>query len=100
MSKQPKTDKEKKKDASENAPVAIDPAPAVVEAPAPVEVPVEAVPPVEVLPIVGLDVFAVSGAFRPDQIAGFVRYAQIQKLEPRTIPEWRTAYTAFMNRPV
>ena len=54
----------------------------------------------EAKPVVPLAVFAASGKHKWDQLAGFVRYAQQKKLEPRTIPEWRKAHADFQNRPV
>lgn len=35
---------------------------------------------------------------RADQSAGFAHYAKA--MPPRTIPEWRAAFDAFMKRPI
>lgn len=51
------------------------------------------------LPVIRLDVFLAMCGSKWDQMAGFKRYAIREKLAPRTVPGWRTAHAAFMNRP-
>ncbi len=51
-------------------------------------------------PKVPLDVFVASGSHKWDQMAGFVSYARAKKLGPLSIVEWRSAHSAFLNKPV
>lgn len=51
-------------------------------------------------PKVALRVFIASGGIRWDQMAGFKSYAQRTKMGPMSIPDWRKAFTEFMQRPV
>jgi hypothetical protein len=52
------------------------------------------------LPKVDLRVFIASGGIRWDQMAGFKSYATRRKMGPLSIPEWRTEYKRFTERPV
>jgi len=61
--------------------------------------PAPAPSPERVLPRVDLRVWAISSGIKPDQLAGFVRYAIKNNLGRMTIPEWREALEAFRNRP-
>lgn len=51
-------------------------------------------------PKVPLRIFIASGGIRWDQMAGFKSYATRNKMGPLSIPEWRKAFNAFMNRAV
>lgn len=51
-------------------------------------------------PLVGLDVFATVGGHKWDQLAGFARYAQSQKLGPCTMHQWREELRKFNDRPI
>lgn len=50
--------------------------------------------------VVPLAVFIQLSGRKLDQVAGFKRFALNQKLEPRTIPEWREKLVEFDNRPM
>ena len=50
-------------------------------------------------PVVSLKVFLQISGQKWDQMAGFKHYAKLRCLEPLTVPEWRKAFTDFMNRP-
>jgi len=50
-------------------------------------------------PVVPLKVFLQIFGKKWDQLAGFKHYATINHLGPLTVPEWRKAFTDFMNRP-
>lgn len=66
-------------------------------APAAPEVPVV---PERQLPKVPLRTFAAQARIKDDQLEPFLADAMRRKLEPRTIPEWRQAWTDFQRRPV
>lgn len=72
--------------------------PAARKAPAPA--PKAAPAPAPKKPTIPLRVFRQIHGAKMDQLAGFTSYAKRQKLGPMTVPEWREAYTAFMNRPI
>ena len=55
---------------------------------------------VEDLPTVSLQVFCQLSGRKADQIAGFRRYAQSQRLSVLTVPEWRNKLVEFDNRPM
>jgi len=52
------------------------------------------------LPLIPLEVFCKLSGKKPDQIAGFRRYALSNQLKPKTIPEWREELIAFQNKPM
>ena len=56
--------------------------------------------PVTNLPLIPLTVFCTLSGKKPDQIAGFRRYAINQNLKPMTVPQWREELVKFANRPV
>ena len=70
-----------------------EPEPIVVNEPPPV-------PPANVQAPILLRVFAKIAGPKWDQMAGFIRYAKNNKLGPRTVPEWRATYNAFLSKPV
>lgn len=82
----------------EAAPEEMESVEAQAEIPAVVIVP--ATPIVASLPRVGIDVFMRVSGQKPDQMAGFGRWAKNQKLGTRTIPEWKAALTEYGSRPV
>ena len=47
-----------------------------------------------------LAVWARVTAHKPDQLAGFRAWAELQKLGPRRAPEWQAAYEDFLARPI
>lgn len=47
-----------------------------------------------------LKVFARIAGPKWDQMAGFIHYARLEKMGPRTVPEWRAAHQAFLNTPM
>lgn len=49
---------------------------------------------------VPLRVWVVASKHKEDQLAGFAAYARTLELGPRTIPEWESAYGAFLSREV
>lgn len=49
---------------------------------------------------VGLEVFASVGGHKWDQLAGFVRHAERQKIGPRSVTQWREELRKFNDRPV
>lgn len=56
--------------------------------------------PISNLPSVPLKVFCQLSGKKPDQIAGFRRFALNQKLKAMTVPQWREQLVAFENRPM
>jgi len=58
------------------------------------------VEPAESKPKVKLRVFLATAGKKWDQMAGFKSFAIRNKLGPLSIPEWRKAFTDFMNRAV
>ena len=52
-----------------------------------------------VYPSVPLKVFCSLSGLKPDQIAGFQRYAITNKLGPMTITQWRETLVGFQNKP-
>lgn len=56
--------------------------------------------PVFNLPTITLNVFCQLSGKKPDQIAGFRRYALNQKFQSLTVPQWREKLLEFENRPV
>lgn len=52
------------------------------------------------LPTIALNVFCQLSGKKPDQIAGFRRYALNQKFHAMTVPQWREKLSEFENRPV
>jgi hypothetical protein len=55
--------------------------------------------PVEELPAIPLKVFVKLAGPKWDQMAGFLSYAKLKNMKPRTMPEWRAAYQAFLRKP-
>lgn len=51
------------------------------------------------LPLVPLVVFCNVSGKKPDQIAGFRRYALNKKFDPMTIPQWREKLVEFERKP-
>jgi len=47
-----------------------------------------------------LRVFATLAGPKWDQMAGFVAWAQLKKLQPMTMEQWRVEFRSFKNRPV
>ncbi len=52
------------------------------------------------LPSIPLKVFAKIAGPKWDQMAGFLHHAKIKNIGPRTVPEWRATYQAFLRKPV
>ena len=50
-------------------------------------------------PRLSLKVFCHLSGKKPDQIAGFRRYAITQKLDLLTVPQWREKLVEFQNKP-
>lgn len=85
----------------EAAPEEVGPVETPVELPAAIVAPVApSAPVVSSLPRVGIDVFMRVSGRKPDQMAGFGRWAKNRKLGTRTIPEWQAALTEYGDRPV
>jgi hypothetical protein len=57
-------------------------------------------PPVDSLPAIPLKVFVKIAGPKWDQMAGFISYAKLKKMGPRTVPKWRATYQAFLQKPV
>ena len=55
--------------------------------------------PVEKLPSIPLKVFIKIAGPKRDQMAGFLSHAKTNKMGPRTVPEWRASYQAFLRKP-
>jgi hypothetical protein len=47
-----------------------------------------------------VEVFAAIQRIRPDEAAGFLHYARLQKMGPRSLEEWRKAWDVYRRRPV
>lgn len=50
--------------------------------------------------VVGVEVFVGVSKVKPDQMAGFCRWATLNNLGPMSIPDWEKALHTFNNRPV
>jgi len=50
--------------------------------------------------VVSLRVFLQIHGAKADQLAGFKSHATRAKLKPMSVPEWRAAHQAFMDKPV
>ena len=74
-------------------------APTAKAAPTPKAAPAAQAPKRDLQPV-NLQVFLTACGKKPDQTAGFAAYAKVQQMHPRTMPEWRDAFAAFMQRPV
>jgi hypothetical protein len=48
--------------------------------------------------LITLEVWLISSGMKPDQTAGFRRFARTRKLAARTAPEWMQAYREFSSR--
>lgn len=50
-------------------------------------------------PLVKFRVFEAASGIKPDQLAGFKSYVNVQKLGPMTMNDWRKSYDEFLNKP-
>ncbi len=57
-------------------------------------------PLVDILPNIPLKVFVKIAGPKWDQMAGFISHAKTKNFKPRTVPAWRAAYQAFLQKPV
>ncbi len=57
-------------------------------------------PPADALPAIPLKVFVKIAGPKWDQMAGFISYAKVKNLGPRTVPAWRATHQAFLQKPV
>ena len=62
--------------------------------------PAAPVGPVEPSALMTLRVFATLAGPKWDQMAGFVSWAQVKKLQPMTMGQWRVEFESFKSRPV
>lgn len=94
-------------DGLEPEPVDLEAAPEPEPEPAPVPAPEVAPEPEPIpesdphpgLPRIQLRVFLKLAGLKPDQLAGFKRYAEAEGLGPMPVPAWREAHKAFRTKP-